>query len=77
MLKPNQIFLLVQSLTKDSFREAGSVETLVLRSLDHINRFDYDSLSHMTFLRELHMNTFPAIEKYRSVVTVLMMWITQ
>ncbi|XP_071533425.1 uncharacterized protein [Panulirus ornatus] len=55
----------IQSLTKDSFRGASSIETLVLSNLDKISRFDYDALSHMTFLRELYMNTFPEIEKYR------------
>ena len=55
----------IQSLTKDSFMHATRIETLVLKNLDHIARFDYDTLSHMTFLRELYMNTFPNIEKYR------------
>nr|XP_045584572.1 chaoptin-like [Procambarus clarkii] len=55
----------VQSLTKDSFGGASNIETLMLRNLDQISRFDYDALSHMTFLRELYMNTFPGIEKYR------------
>ncbi|XP_064104932.1 chaoptin-like [Macrobrachium nipponense] len=55
----------MRSLTKDSFGGASRIETLVLRNLDDITRFDYDALSHMTFLRELYMNTFPSIEKYR------------
>ncbi|XP_047469149.1 chaoptin-like [Penaeus chinensis] len=55
----------IESLTKDSFGGAASIETLVLSNLDKIKRFDYDALSHMTFLRELYMNTYPNIEKYR------------
>ncbi|XP_045122788.1 chaoptin-like [Portunus trituberculatus] len=55
----------IESLTKDSFGGASNIETLVLSNLDNITRFDYDALSHMTFLRELYMNTFPHIEKYR------------
>ncbi|KAG7172303.1 Chaoptin-like 1 [Homarus americanus] len=55
----------IESLTKDSFGGASSIETLVLSNLDEIKRFDYDALSHMTFLRELYMNTYPRIEKYR------------
>ena len=55
----------IQSLTKDSFMGASRIETLILKSLDEIKRFDYDTLSHMGFLRELYMNTFPDIEKYR------------
>lgn len=57
--------LILQSLTKDSFGGAASIETLVLSNLNKIKRFDYDALSHMTFLRELYMNTYPNIEKYR------------
>ncbi|KAK3859573.1 hypothetical protein Pcinc_034324 [Petrolisthes cinctipes] len=55
----------IRTLTKDSFGGASSIETLVLRNLDNISRFDYDVLSNMTFLRELYMNTFPTIEKYK------------
>ncbi|MCL4120525.1 UNVERIFIED_CONTAM: hypothetical protein GTU68_060319 [Idotea baltica] len=55
----------IRSLTKDSFMGASRIESLGLRSLDEITRFDYDTLSHMAFLRELYMNTFPHIEKYR------------
>ncbi|RXG56365.1 Chaoptin, partial [Armadillidium vulgare] len=55
----------IKSLTKDSFMGASRIETLVIRGLDEISRFDYDTLSHMSFLRELFMNTFPNIEKYR------------
>ncbi|XP_037779787.1 chaoptin-like [Penaeus monodon] len=55
----------IESLTKDSFGGAASIETLVLSNLNKIKRFDYDALSHMTFLRELYMNTYPNIEKYR------------
>ncbi|XP_076032645.1 chaoptin [Oratosquilla oratoria] len=55
----------IQSLTKDSFVGATRIETLKLNSLDLIKRFDTETLSHMKFLSELFMNTFPHIEKYR------------
>lgn len=55
----------IKSLTKDSFMGAARIESLLLRSLKEITRFDYDTLSHMTYLQELFMNTFPHIEKYR------------
>ncbi|KAA0200562.1 hypothetical protein HAZT_HAZT004559 [Hyalella azteca] len=55
----------IQSLTKDSFVGASRIETLILKDLNEIMRFDYDTLSHMGYLKELFMNTFPNIEKYR------------
>ena len=55
----------IESLTKDSFIGATRIETLILENLNDVMRFDYDTLSHMGFLEELYMNTFPNIEKYR------------
>ncbi|CAL4131218.1 unnamed protein product [Meganyctiphanes norvegica] len=55
----------LMSLTKESFAGAERIEVLVLKNLDEIDRFDYDALSSMTYIRELYMNTFPNIEKYR------------
>ena len=52
-------------LTKESFQGLHRIQNLVVRDLTNLSRFDADSLTQMTYLSSLHIQSWPKIEKFK------------
>ncbi|XP_014270178.1 chaoptin [Halyomorpha halys] len=55
----------IKILTKDSFSGLSNLIHLDIQKLDHLERFDSDSLQECKMIKSLRVQTWPKIEKYR------------
>ena len=55
----------IRVLTKESFYGLHRLQSLVVHDLPDLKRFDADSLTQLTYLSTLHIQSWPEIEKFK------------
>ena len=55
----------IRVLTKESFYGLQRLQSLMVHDLPDLKRFDADSLTQLTYLSDLHIQSWPEIEKFK------------
>ena len=55
----------IRVLTKESFYGLQRLQNLMVHDLPDLKRFDADSLTQLTYLSDLHIQSWPEIEKFK------------